>query len=427
MNKNKTIQNVINTTCKKLNSIDKPELAKLFSNCFPNTWDTTVKVINEKDTFVITGDIPAMWLRDSAAQVNHYLPYAKDDEEIYNVIVGVINRYVLCVSKDPYANAFNEIDNNHGYSTDHTSFRSHWVWERKYEVDSLCSVISLPYKLYKSTGRTDFFTQELKETFKIILNLWEKEQNHPEKSDYFFHRENTDIFDTLPLNGKGNPVGYTGMTWSGFRPSDDTCTYNYLIPSEMFAVVTLGYLEEIFEKVYKDQILLGKTKKLKEEIDLGINKFGLFNHEKYGTIYKFEVDGLGNYLLMDDANCPSLLGVPYLGYCDKNDEIYQNTRKYILSSDNPYYYSGAILKGVGSPHTRPNCVWPIALIIQGLTTDNKSEIENILDMLCASHAGTYYMHESINCDDPAIFSRKWFAWANSLFSELVLKYVKEFC
>ena len=232
MELNKTLEKVIKNTCNKLDEKGLNELSKLFRNCFPNTWETTVKVLGEKDTFVITGDIPAMWLRDSAAQVNHYIPYAKDDEEIFNVIVGIINRYALYLSKDPYANAYNEIDNDHGYSTDIT-FRSPWVWERKYEVDSLCSVIALPYKLYKSTGRKDFFNEQIKKAFITIIDLWTIEQFHKEQSEYSFHRENTDETDTLPLKGKGNPVGYTGMTWSGFRPSDDRCVYNYLIHSEM--------------------------------------------------------------------------------------------------------------------------------------------------------------------------------------------------
>ena len=423
MQQNKTVIKVIESVCEKLNAQNKPELAQLFKNCFPNTWETTVKKINENDTFVITGDIPAMWLRDSAAQVNHYLPYAKDDQEIYSVIVGIINRYALYISKDPYANAFNEIDNDNGYSTDITQ-RSPWVWERKYEVDSLCSVIALPYKLYKHTGKTDFFSKELKDAFKVILDLWTIEQNHAEKSNYSFFRANThDVLDNMPLQGKGNPVNYTGMTWSGFRPSDDACTYNYLIPSEMYAVVTLNYLEEIFNDIYNDGALSQKAKLLKEQINDGIKAYGTYEHEKYGTIYKFEVDGLGNYILMDDANSPSLLSAPYIGYCDANDQIYQNTRNFILSKDNPYYFSGKILKGVGSPHTRPDCVWPISLIMQGLTTTDKAEIEEILQMLCNSHAGTYFMHESINCNDQTIFSRKWFAWANSLFSELVIKYI----
>ena len=423
MELNKTLKNVIDQTCNTLNARGKSELAKLFANCFPNTWQTTVNKISKNDTFVITGDIPAMWLRDSAAQVNHYLAYANDDAEIYDVIVGIINRYALYLDKDPYANAFNEIDNDHGYNTDIT-FRSPWVWERKYEVDSLCSVIALPYKLYKCTGRTDFFTEEVKKAFTTILSLWTTEQHHAEKSSYSFHRLNTDETDTLPREGKGNPVGYTGMTWSGFRPSDDRCLYNYLIPSEMYAVVTLGYLKEIFTDVYKDIDLADKAEKLKREIDSGIKKFGIYEHQKYGKIYTFEVDGLGSTVLMDDANSPSLLSAPYIGYCDDKDPIYQNTRKFILSEDNPFYYSGSILSGIGSPHTKKGTVWPISLIMQGLTSDDKKEIEDILVALSKTHAGTYYMHESIDSNDQKIFTRKWFAWANSLFSELVLKYVK---
>lgn len=418
------LKGTIEAVTARLHEMGRDDLVKLFENCYPNTLETTTKILEDNSAFVITGDIHAMWLRDSAAQVHHYLPVARENKELADIIEKMIKRYSIYLPHDPYANAFNENGNDpkRGHYDDIT-YRSPWVWERKYEVDSLCSVIQIAYKFWKSTGRTGHLDDGFKNSANIILNLWETEQYHAEKSPYTFERPNPyKPSDTMTRGGKGEPVGYTGMTWSAFRPSDDACIYNYLIPSEMFAVVVLGYLAEIARVIYKDEALAAHAEKLRGEIDEGIKKFGIYDHPKYGKIYAYETDGLGHYNLMDDANVPSLLSMPYIGYCSADDEIYQNTRKFILSSDNPYYYSGKVLHGIGSPHTDKGCVWPIALVLQGLTSNDKKEVEEILEMLVNSHAGTYFMHESIDADNPERFSRTWFAWANSIFSELVLKY-----
>lgn len=415
------LQKQIDKVTKRLHEMNRDDLALLFTKCYPNTLETTTKLLEDGSAFVITGDIHAMWLRDSSAQVHHYLPLAAESKEIADIIEKMISRYTLYVPIDPYANAFNECDNDRGHKDDIT-FRSPWVWERKYEVDSLCSVIFIAYKFYKKTGRTSHFTDAYQKMLTVILDLWETEQYHAERSPYTFERTNCRASDTMTRGGKGEPVGYTGMTWSAFRPSDDACLYNYLIPAEMYAVVTLGYTAEIARDIYNDEALALRAEKLAAEIDGGIKAYGIVEHEKYGRIYAYETDGLGNYNLMDDANVPSLLSAPYLGYCAADDEIYQNTRKFILSEDNPYYFSGKVLHGVGSPHTHKGFVWPISLALQGLTSTDDAEIEKILNMLVASHAGTYYMHESIDANDENRFSRSWFAWANSIFSELVLKY-----
>ena len=418
------LKDQIEKVCNRLHEMGRDDLIPLFKNCYPNTLETTTKILDDGSAFVITGDIHAMWLRDSSAQVHHYLPVARENEELADIIEKMINRYSLYLPMDPYANAFNENGDDplRGHHDDIT-FRSPWVWERKYEVDSLCSVLFIAYKFWKKVGRTSHFTDAFKNSMNIILDLWETEQYHAEKSPYTFERPNPwKQSDTMTRGGKGEPVGYTGMTWSAFRPSDDACIYNYLIPAEMYAVVTLGYAAEIATEIYKDEALAARALKLRAEIDEGIMKFGTVEDPDFGTIYAYETDGLGNYNLMDDANVPSLLSAPYLGYCSADDPIYQNTRKFILSKKNPYYYEGEVLHGIGSPHTEPGYVWPIALSLQGLTTDSKEEIEEILEMLVNSHAGTFFMHESIHASEPEKFSRTWFAWANSIFSELVLKY-----
>jgi uncharacterized protein len=217
-------------------------------------------------------------------------------------------------------------------------------------------------------------------------------------------------------------VAETGMTWSGFRPSDDACTYGYLVPSNMFAVVVLGYLAQIATQVLGEPALAVEAQQLRDAIDAGIQTFAKVEHSRHGTIYAYETDGRGNYNLMDDANVPSLLSLPYLGYRAKDDPVYLNTRAFILSADNPYFYRGAVAEGVGSPHTPKGYIWHIALAMQGLTAADPAERERILGLLERTDAGTDLMHEGFSADDPSQFTRPWFAWANSLFSELVLEY-----
>lgn len=417
-----TIKNILNNIGVELsNKIEDEKLKSLFYKCFINTIETTVSIDNN-DAFVITGDIPAMWLRDSTSQVEHYLPFVKDYSALNDLFVGLINRQMKCILIDPYANAFNKEANGQKWDNDITK-DSPWVWERKYEIDSLCYPIRLIYKYWKESNNDSFFNEDIKKVFNIIINLWNTEQYHFEKSNYSFQRLNCSETDTLCNNGLGNPVKFTGMTWSGFRPSDDSCKYGYLIPSNMFASVTLGYIEEISKEIYNDTGLAEKAVKLKKEIDCGIESFGIIHNEDFGDIYAYEVDGLGNHNCMDDANVPSLLSIPYIGYKNTDDEIYQNTRKFILSKHNPFYYEGAAAKGIGSPHTPPNYIWHISLAMQALTTNDENEIKNLLNTIINTDGNTGFMHEGFNCDNPKEFTRDWFAWANSLFSHFVYEYI----
>lgn len=395
------------------------KLHQLFANAFVNTYTTTLKYMDDGTTFVITGDIPAMWLRDSAAQVRPYLLAANEDEDLKKMLVGVVNRQVKFILHDPYANAFNSEPSGKRYHEDKTEMTP-WLWERKYEVDSLCYPLQLAYLLWKTTGETAHLGEEFHEAVKTIVNVWRTEQDHENKSPYRFERDTDLHTETLIRGGLGSKVGYTGMTWSGFRPSDDACTYGYLVPANMFAVVVLGYAAEICEEVLNDAALAEECRSLAKEIRDGIEKYGVIEHPHYGKIYAYEVDGLGHYNLMDDANVPSLLSAPYLGYCDFDDEIYQNTRRFILSRNNPYYYEGSVARGIGSPHTPDHYVWHIALSMQGLTSIDEKEKEWILETLINTDGGTGYMHEGFNASNPAEFTRPWFAWSNSLFSEFVL-------
>ncbi|HFI0158826.1 TPA: glycoside hydrolase family 125 protein [Streptococcus suis] len=401
---------------------DHPSWGSVFERCYTDTLDRTISQLEDGTTFVLTGDIPAMWLRDSTAQVKPYLALAGKDETLRQMIVGLVERQMAFILMDPYANAFNQAANGHGHQTDQTQMGP-WIWERKYEVDSLCYPLQLAYLLWKATGETSHFNQTFFGAAEKIVQLWKLEQHH-ENSPYSFERDTDRLEDTLTHQGKGAPCAYTGMTWSGFRPSDDACIYPYLIPSNMFAVVVLGYLGEIAEQFASEEFsdLAERARQLAQEIDQGIRTFGLTKNQAGENIFAYEVDGLGNQSIMDDPNVPSLLAAPYLGYCQKDDPIYLATRRTILSQENPYYYEGDYAAGLGSSHTFYRYIWPIALAIQGLTTDDKEEKARLLDTMVACDGGTGLMHESFHVDDPTLYSREWFSWANMMFCELVLDY-----
>lgn len=401
---------------------DDVKLAEMFENCYTNTLDTTVKRMEDGTTYVITGDIPAMWLRDSVAQLRPYLILAAEDEEIADLLVGLVKRQFQCINIDPYANAFNEAPNGNCWEKDETEM-SPWIWERKYEIDSLCYPLQFSYLVWKNTGRTDQFDETFRAGVEKLLKVWETEQYHEEKSPYHFVRRNTYFTDTLSRDGKGPLVkSGVGLTWSGFRPSDDSCVYGYLIPSNMFAVVVLGYLEEIAQEILKDEVLKLRAEILKKEIYEGIESYGITKTEGYGDVYAYETDGYGQYLLMDDANVPSLLSMDYLGYEGRDKTVAENTRRLILSEANPYYYAGEKAKGIGSPHTPVRYIWHISLAMEGLTAKTREEKKAILEILKNTDGGKNLMHEGFHVDDDTRYTREWFSWANAMFSELVLDY-----
>ena len=400
------------------------KLQELYRNCYLSTWESALKKCEDGTYFVLTGDIPAMWLRDSTAQITHYIPLA-ENEDVAEVIEGVLRRQFMYIEIDSYANAFNQYANGQGHIDDLPP-NNPWVFERKYEVDSLCYPIRLLYLYWKKTGRECLIKEKLERIATVILNQWEIEQHHFEKSPYRFIRPNTNRhWDTIHNGGMGNPVSYTGMTWLGFRPSDDGCEYGYLTASEMFAVIVLGYMEEMLTKVCMDDELSQRCRILKKQIDEGIKKYAVVEHEKYGYMYACETDGLGHYSLIDDANIPSLLSIPYIGYADASDSIYQNTRRFLLSNENPYYFEGVHAKGIGSRHTPDNYVWHMALIMQGLTATDDDEKRELLNMIVATDADTGYLHEGFHVDNPYRYTREWFTWPNALFCEFVEKCIDE--
>ncbi|WP_128548018.1 glycoside hydrolase family 125 protein [Larkinella soli] len=409
-------------------TIRDPELAWLFENCFPNTLDTTVQFAQnggQPDTFVITGDIDAMWLRDSTAQVWPYLPLIKQDEPLKQLVAGVIRRQTRCIRLDPYANAFYADAGKVGeWKKDITDMKP-GLHERKWELDSLCYPIRLAYHYWQLTGDTTPFDADWAEAMRLAVRTCREQQRKTGRGPYRFGRETAWSTDTVPGNGYGNPTRPVGLIHSIFRPSDDATVFPFYVPSNWFAVVSLRQLATLTDKVRPDAAFARECRALADEVETALKQYAVYNHPKYGKMWAMEVDGFGNYLLQDDANVPNLLALPYLGACSPTDPVYRNTRRFVLSADNPYFFRGKAAEGIGSPHTLVDSIWPMSLTMRALTSTDGQEILNHLRQLKKTHAGTGFMHESFHKDDPAQFTRKWFAWANTLFGELVLKVAAE--
>ncbi|SFP77397.1 hypothetical protein SAMN04515674_105347 [Pseudarcicella hirudinis] len=418
----------VEATIERMKKVIKDqELAWMFENCFPNTIDTTVNfsTLNGKpDTFVITGDIFAMWLRDSTAQVWPYLPLMKEDQTLQQMVAGLINRQTHCILIDPYANAFYDKPGHSEWYKDITDMKPE-LHERKWELDSLCYTIRLAYHYWKKTGDNSPFGEDWAKASKLILKTCREQQRKNGNGPYHFGRETAWSTDTVPGNGYGNPARPVGLIYSTFRPSDDATIYPLFIPSNFFAVTSFRQLAEMSESILKDKSFAGECRALALEVENALKKYAVYNHPKYGKIYAFEVDGFGNHLLMDDAGIPSLLGLPYLGCCSTQDPVYQNTRRFALSEDNPYFFKGKAGEGLGSPHTLVNQIWPMGILSRALTSVSDAEILAQLKLLKATHASTGFIHESFDKDNPEKFTRKWFAWVNTLFGECILKIEKE--
>lgn len=398
------------------------ELAWLFGNCFPNTLDTTVSFSEKEgrpDTFVITGDIHAMWLRDSSAQVWPYVSLAGSDPQLRDLIAGVINRQVKCIHIDPYANAFNDGPGQSEWMSDLTDMKPE-LHERKWEIDSLCYPVRLAHGYWKTTGDTSVFDASWTSAMRLIIKTFREQQRKESPGPYKFQRVTGWQTDTVAGAGYGNPVNPVGLIVSIFRPSDDATIWPFLIPSNWFAVKSLRQMAEIATEVTRDEALAAEATALAGEVEAALAKYARASHPVHGEIIPYETDGYFNYNFMDDANVPSLLSMPYLGTIDREDPLYLRTRRFVLSDSNPYYFSGISGHGVGSPHTGLNRIWPIAITMKALT-GNENDIITSLRMLKKTHAATGFMHESFMKDDPSQFTRKWFAWANTLFGELVLE------
>jgi len=396
------------STAAYLNVAERQQLMTMFRLALTDT-DRQLVIAEDGTAYVKTGDIPAEWLRDSSAQVRPFLYFANEDKVIATKVKAVIERQAMYIALDPYANAFRD---------DFT------VWERKFELDSLSFPILLVWTYWKVTGDNSVFTSSVKLAFSRALETMLIEQDHDgvvpghQRSGYHFKSD-------TQSSGK-MPIGYTGMIWVAFRPSDDECLYNFPIPVEIQAVQALSALAEMESFIGRmDRAKMAET--LGKQVKAGIEQYGIVDTPDYGRIYAYEVDGLGHVNLMDDANVPSLLSIPYFGYVSEVDEIYMATRRFILSPSNPYFYEGTFkgekISGIGSPHTPAGMIWPLAQEMQGMTTNQQDEQIRLLRMLLMSDPGDHQPHESYMANNPQQFTRKDFGWAKAQFGEFVLRAV----
>ncbi|MBR1414636.1 MAG: glycoside hydrolase family 125 protein [Prevotella sp.] len=407
---------------------DAPYLAWMFGNCFPNTLDTTVHysvIDGDDDTFVYTGDIHAMWLRDSGAQVWPYVQFAKKDEKIRKMVRGTILRQLKCIVFDPYANAFNFGPTGSEWASDLTDMKP-FLHERKYEIDSLCYPIRLAYQYWLVTGDDSIFKTDLwLQAVQAIVKTFREQQRKDGRGPYRFQRTTAVQYDTMSHNGYGNPVKPVGLIASAFRPSDDATVLLFLVPSNFMAVHQLRNAADILSRVNRDTQLADECTALADEVESALRQYAVCDHPKYGQIYAYEVDGFGNHLLMDDANVPSLLAMAYLGDVPASDPIYQNTRRFVWSEDNPYFFRGRAGEGIGGPHVGYDMVWPMSVMMRAFTSTDDAEIQQCIQQLVDTDAGTGFIHESFNKNDATDYTRPWFAWQNTLFGELILKLIDD--
>nr|ARK07240.1 putative secreted effector protein CSEP032 [Podosphaera xanthii] len=433
--------------------IDK-DLARLFENAFPNTLDTTIKWHDDgskgksgsnhkwagAQSFVVTGDINAEWLRDSTNQLLQYQPLAKNDLGIYNVILGAINTQVEYVIESPYCNAFqpppaSNLPASPSGQNDvvHPAYEPSFVFECKYELDSLAHFLSLANTFHNHTGSVEFITPRWYQALNTILTVLDQQSQStfdPEsgkfrENTYTFRRKTDQGTETLPLSGVGNPLNFnTGLVRSAFRPSDDATILGFFIPANAQIAVELKKTAEILKLNGKNTALADKLAKRAQVITEGVWEHGVINHKKYGKVFAYEVDGYGSQIIMDDANVPSLLALPILGFVDKTNEVYQNTRRMLLERfGNPYYLVGSDFHGIGGPHVGLQHAWPMSLLIQAMTSDNDDEIKGCVSAVLSSSLHGL-VHEAIDVNSIRTFTRPWFAWANSVFAQTILDLAK---
>ena len=402
----------------------------MFANCFPNTLDTTVHYREDEegnpDTYVYTGDIPAMWLRDSGAQVWPYVQLCGNDPALRKMIAGVIRRQFRLINIDPYANAFNDGPTGAGEDVGYPGHvQDPWVFERKWEIDSHCYPIRLAHHYWKTTGDESVFDAEWVAAMRNILATLRDQQMKEGPGDYTFLRVTDRQLDTRCHVGRGNPVKPVGLISSAFRPSDDATTFGFLVPSNFMAVSSLRKAAEILSTVNGESELAAGCTALADEVAAALQQHAVVEHPVYGKIYAFEVDGFGSVQLMDDANVPSLLAMPYLGDVERTDPVYENTRRFVWSTDNPYFWRGPAGEGIGGPHIGVEMIWPMSIMMRAFTSTDDAEIRDCIIALMTTDAGTGFMHESFSRHDAADFTRAWFAWQNTLFGELILKLVND--
>ena len=407
--------------------IADPELAWMFENCYPNTLDTTVQtgtLDGKPDTFVLTGDIEAMWLRDSSAQVQPYIHLVAKDAKLKRLFQGLIQRQARCILIDPYANAFDRdptAPSKLEWSrTDKTDMKP-GVAERKWEIDSLCYPMRLSHEYWRRTHDKTPFDDRWSQAMRLAVATFRVQQRKDGPGPYHFQRPALAPTDSLMLGGYGWPTKKIGLIHSMFRPSDDACQYPFLIPSNLFAVSVLRKIAQVHREARGDAAAATEAEALASEVEAALRAHALIPDGQRGQVWAYEIDGFGNTLFMDDANVPSLSGLPIIDVVDRNDPLFRRTAALAWSDRNPYFFKGSAAEGIGGPHVGLDMIWPMSIITRALNADDDATIRQCLHWLKATHGGTGFMHESFHKDDPSKFTRPWFAWANALFGQLIVE------
>lgn len=425
------VETAINTT---LASITDPDVSRLFLNSYPNTLDTAVKwkgyaanSTDEELTFLITGDIDAMWLRDSANQMQSYLPLlnaSSSPDSLASLYRGVINLQSRFILTSPYCNAFQpptesglapeetNPDNTVFPTYDNTS-----VFECKFELDSLAAFLEISNNYYQATQDLTFYgkynwvraVEAVMQVADAMMTSTYSPNGSVLASPYTFEGLTTRASETLENNGLGNPVNNdTGLIRSSFRPSDDATIYQLFIPANMMFSTYLASTSKIMQQLDGQTNLATRMSSLASSLRSAISDYGIVTSRSNGQVYAYEVDGYGSQNIMDDANIPSLLAAPFFGYLDVNDTVYQNTRALVLSSNtNPYFMRGPVVNGIGGPHDGPGYAWPMASIVRILTSSDDAEITEQLAEIVSSTDGLGLIHESINTFNQSDWTRQW--------------------
>lgn len=407
--------------------IGDAKLSAMFANCYPNTLDTTVRmgvVDGRPDAFVITGDIPCLWLRDSSAQVTPYLHLAPYDADLRRLFHGLIARQARSILIDPYANAFMEdptAPTNLDWALHDRTLMKPGIAERKWEVDSLCYPMRLAHGYWRATRDPAPFDALWADAARASVRTFREQQRLHGPGPYRFLRTSDRNIETMPLDGWGNPTRPCGLIHSGFRPSDDACVYPFLIPANLFAVTALRELAVVANEARRDAALAGEATALADEVAGALRQHGTMRLSDGSQVWAYEVDGFGNALFMDDANAPSLSSLAYLGCVAVDDPLWRRTAAAAWSGDNPYFFRGRAGEGIGGPHVGLGQIWPMSLIVRALAGADDATVRQCLRTLRDTDAGTGFIHESFDRNDPTHFTRSWFAWANGLFGELIVR------
>ena len=435
--------------------IADPDLYRLFENAYPNTLDTAIRwrgrAANnsaEELTFIITGDIDAMWLRDSANQLQSYRTLLEPDpspDSIASLYRGAINLQARYLLTAPFCNSFQPPPESGIPPAENPAASSDAVFpppdpaavfECKYELDSLAAFLQLSTDYYEATHDAAFFAafqwlpavQAVLATARSMMRPTYAADGAVLPSPYTFTRRTTRATETLANDGIGSPVARdTGLVRSAFRPSDDSTLFQFLIPANMMFARYLESAALIVEEL-RDDAPAGLADEMREfsaALRQAINRHGIVpvrvdsggdgdgedgnsGGSDVEMVYAYEVDGFGSAALMDDANIPSLLAAPFFGYLAASDPVYQRTRARILNaSGNPYFMQGPAINAVGGPHAGPGMAWPMASIVRILTSDDDDEIVRVLGEIVSTTDGLGLIHESVNSFNASQWTRQW--------------------